>query len=362
MTPALTGHPSPAGTIVGMAPISWRDRRVLITGATGFKGAWLTELLLARGARVVGAGLPADTEPALSELLRLDERIDLHLGDLRDAATATAWLEAAQPEVVFHLAAQALVRRGYADPIGTWSTNVLGTVHLLEAARATPSVRAVVVVTTDKVYAGDDGTPHREDDPLGGRGPYSTSKVAAELATAEARRRWADRGLATARAGNTLGGGDFAPDRLVCDCVRAVQAGTTLELRNPAAVRPWLHVLDTLDGYVRIAEALLGGDTSAAWNIGPVPGAEPTVEEVARVVLDRLGAPGALVVGPGGGPPERGLLRLDASKADAELGWRPRLSTDAALAWTGDWYARWIAGEDPLSLCAEQIAAWEALS
>jgi len=343
----------------------WRGRRVLVTGTTGFKGAWLAELLLARGAEVVGIGLAPEDGDALSVLLGLSERIEEQLIDLRDPDALKNAVTQAGPDVVIHLAAQALVRRGHADPIGTWHTNVLGTVHLLEAVRATPSVRAVLVATTDKVYAGDHAAPHRETDPLGGRCPYSASKVAAEQAVLDARHRWArgrGLGLATARAGNTLGGGDLAADRLVPDCVRAVRAGTALSLRSPQAVRPWLHVLDVLDGYVRLADALAA--TPGTWetvNLGPTrEGFDLTVEAVARAVLAGLGQPEALVVGPSDGPAERQVLRLDASRA-AELGWAPRLSTAEALRWTADWYAAWLGGADPLSLCRQQIAEWDAL-
>ena len=342
----------------------WRGRRVLVTGTTGFKGAWLAELLLGRGAEVVGIGLPPEQSDALSVLLGLSGRIEERLIDLRDQDALTNAVAQASPEVVIHLAAQALVRRGHADPIGTWHTNVLGTVHLLEAVRATPGVRAVLVATTDKVYAGDHAAPHRETDRLGGRCPYSASKVAAEQAVLDARHRWArgrGLGLATARAGNTLGGGDLADDRLVPDCVRAVRGGSALSLRSPQAVRPWLHVLDVLDGYLRLADALVASPGS--WetiNLGPTGGDDLTVEAVARAVLAALGQPQALVVAPSDGPAERQVLRLDAGRA-AELRWAPRLSTADALRWTADWYAAWLGGADPLSLCRQQIAEWDAL-
>ena len=248
----------------------WRGRRVLVTGTTGFKGAWLAEVLLHHGAAVVGAGLAPDTEPALFDLLGLDHRIEHRFVDLRDEDGARDLVQDAAPEFVFHLAAQALVRRGYAEPGATYATNVLGAVNILEAARACSTVRTVVHVTTDKVYAGGATAGNRETDPLGGSGPYSTSKVLAELVTEEADRRWARArsvGLATARAGNTLGGGDQAPDRLVSDCVRAVMNDGVVTLRQPGSVRPWLHVLDTLAGYLALAERLHDDPSlSGPWN------------------------------------------------------------------------------------------------
>ena len=349
-----------------MTPGFWRGRRVLVTGTTGFKGAWLAELLLGRGAIVCGAGLTPDTDPSLFDLLALGLRTDHRTVDLSDPAAADALLQATKPELVLHLSAQALVRRGYEEPAITYTSNTLGAVNLLEAVRLQPSVQGVVHVTTDKVYAGDGDAPHRETDPLGGRGPYSTSKVCAELVTREADRRWAsDRGmgLATARAGNTLGGGDQAPDRLVCDCIRAVMRDHPVTLRNPDSVRPWMHVLDTLDGYLRLAEQLHAAPRqwSGAWNFGP-EGDEPSVGDVARRVLAALGEADRLVVAADPeGPPERAVLRLDSTRARCELGWRPRLSGRDAVDWTAAWYAQWLAGRDAAVLCREQIAAWDGL-
>ncbi len=346
----------------------WAGRRVFVTGTTGFKGAWLAYRLHRRGAEVHGFALPPHTDPSLFEQLGLADKITQHTGDLRVPGAILAGLSASRAEVVFHLAAQAIVRTGFDEPIETYETNVLGTLRLHEAVSKTASVRALVSVTTDKVYGGPEAQAHTEDGVLGGTGPYSASKVCAEIVSAEARHRWAkDRGLglATARAGNTLGGGDWARDRLVPDCVRAAHRGESVTLRNPTAVRPWLHVLDVLQGYSMLAEGLLATpeDTAGAWNFGPDPGDEPDVQTVAATVMTRLGCADRLVLAPApDGPPERHVLRLDASKARQGLGWRPRLDWRRALQWAADWYGGHAEGRPATELCDEQIDAYEGLA
>ncbi len=345
----------------------WAGRRVFVTGTTGFKGAWLAFWLQRLGAEVHGFALPPHTTPSLFDELDLAGRIHQTMGDLTEPGAVAAALEQSGAEVVLHLAAQAIVRTGFQAPIHTYMTNTMGTLRLLEAVRATASVRAVVNVTTDKVYSGPNEVAHTEDGALGGGGPYSASKVCAEIVSAEAGRRWAAArglGLATARAGNTLGGGDWAPDRLVPDCVRAAAAGGSVRLRNPSAVRPWQHVLDVLQGYLTLAERLLEspGKAAGAWNFGPALGDEPDVQTVAAAVLAGLGCSDQLVLAPDeGGPPEEDVLRLDSSKARQQLGWGPRLDWRRSLLWTADWYRGFADGRSAHALCVEQIDSFSAL-
>ena len=256
-------------------PDFWRGRRVLLTGHTGFKGSWLSLWLQAMGAELHGLALAPDSSPALFDEARVAEGMTSHLGDIRDLATVRATFDATRPEVVLHLAAQPLVRASYADPVATYACNVMGTVHELEAARATPGVRAVVNVTTDKVYENREWRwGYREDEPLGGHDPYSSSKACADLVASAYRRSFLQAQgvrLASARAGNVIGGGDWAADRLVPDLLRAFDAGQSPEIRHPAAVRPWQHVLEPLAGYLLLAQRLcLEGEAFAqAWNFGP---------------------------------------------------------------------------------------------
>ncbi len=345
---------------------SWAGRRVFVTGTTGFKGAWLAFWLHRQGALVHGFALPPHTDPSLFEQLGLADRIVQHTGDLREPGAVLSALAASGAEVVLHLAAQAIVRTGFDEPIETYDTNGMGTLRVLEAVRVTDSVRAVVCVTTDKVYGGPEAHAHTEDAALGGRGPYSASKVCAEVMCDEARHRWATTrglGLATARAGNTLGGGDWARDRLVPDCVRAASRGDSVTLRNPTAVRPWQHVLDVLQGYLMLAERLLEApeDGGGAWNFGPNLGDEPAVRTVAEAVMTRLGCPDRLLLAPDpSGPPEQHVLRLDSSKACRRLGWSPRLDWRRSLQWAADWYQEHAAGRSATELCSEQVDSFEA--
>ena len=346
----------------------WRNRRVLVTGHTGFKGAWLSLWLERLGAHVTGFALPPATSPSLFSLASIDTRIDSQLGDVRDPSAVEAAMARARPEVVFHLAAQALVRRSYSDPVGTYATNVMGTAHVLDAARRAPGLRAIVVVTSDKCYDNHEWSrPYREDDAMGGHDPYSSSKACAELVTAAWRRSFFQTpgaqsvGLGSARAGNVIGGGDWADDRLVPDCVRAFAAGNPVILRQPASVRPWQHVLDPLAGYLSLAERLAGDPHtfSEAWNFGP------STDEARPVswVVDRVGrfwGDGARwEADRGTHPHEAGLLQVDASKARARLGWTPRLSLEEGLRWTVDWYKRVGAGEDAAALTLDQIGRFE---
>ena len=344
------------------------DRAVLVTGHTGFKGGWLAMWLAELGARVHGYALDPPTEPSLFEvagvgrLLASDTR-----ADLRDLPALTAALDQIQPEVVFHLAAQPLVSEGYRDPVGTIATNVLGTAHLLEAIRAVPTVRAVLIVATDKVYENrETGHAFSEADPLGGHDPYSASKAATEIMVASYRSSFFGPDghparIASARAGNVIGGGDWAEHRLVPDCLRAFGDSEPVLLRRPQAVRPWQHVLGPLAGYLILADRLLGegGDAFARpWNFGPDPSDYATVREVAEAVAARWG--GSAKVVHDGDPPwdEADLLRLDSTRARAELGWRPRWSLDQTLEQTVAWHRAWLSGDDMAAVSAEQIAAY----
>jgi CDP-glucose 4,6-dehydratase len=333
----------------------YRGRPVLITGHTGFKGAWLTAWLREAGAVVTGYALPPE-RPSLFELAGLAEGITSVLADVRERARLRDAALAAAPEVIFHLAAQSLVRRSYRDPVGTFDTNVMGTVHLLEAIRSSPSVRGVVVVTSDKCYEDSASTrAYREDDPMGGHDPYSASKGCAELATAAYRRSFFSSGriaVASARAGNAIGGGDYGEDRLIPDLMRAAARGEVATLRSPEAVRPWQHVLEPLRGYLMLGRALAerGQAVAGAWNFGPGEPDMVTVREVASWLEARW--PG-LRIAAGSAPSdthEAHQLRLDAGKAAAELGWRPILSLDEALSLTAEWYH--AAQESPHSAAA----------
>jgi len=356
--------------LVMPASAFWHGKRVLVTGHTGFKGAWLSLWLERLGARVTGLALPPATEPSLFALCEIGRRLESVSCDIRDRAAVARLVSAAAPDIVFHLAAQALVRLSYREPVATWETNVMGTLHLLEAVRATPSVRAVVNVTSDKCYENREWPwPYRETEALGGHDPYSASKAAAEIATAAWRRSFLAEtkpavGLASARAGNVIGGGDWAPDRLVPDCMQALAAGRVIEIRHPHAVRPWQHVLEPLSGYLLLAERLWQNPAgfADAWNFGP---ADDDARPVSWVVtqLARLWGDGAgwRTVG-GSDLHEAGYLRVDASKARTALGWRPRLSLAGALEWTVRWYREWQAGQPAAMLCLSQISDYERLT
>lgn len=320
----------------------YAGRRVLVTGHTGFKGSWLAMWLHELGAQVSGLALEPDTRPSHWSLLELDDVAD-HRVDLRDAQAVRSVLEHQRPEIVFHLAAQPLVRRGYRDPAATFATNVTGLVHLLDAVRACPSVRVLVNATTDKVYA--EGAParaYREGDALGGHDPYSTSKACAELVSDCYRKSFFHDAsgvrIATARAGNVIGGGDWAEDRLVPDLIRAASSGRILQVRNPSAVRPWQHVLEPLSGYLRLAQGLwTDARLAGAWNFGPGKEGEISVQSL----VDRLAAQWDAIgtaYDAGTHPHEAAILRLDASKARSELAWRPVWGMDTTVARTASWY------------------------
>jgi len=345
-----------------LEPDFWRGRSVLLTGHTGFKGTWLALWLECLGARVTGFALAPDTEPSLFTLAA--PRLRSVLGDIRDRAALGTVVAEARPQVVIHMAAQALVRRSYADPLGTFESNVMGTAHLLDALRGAAQLKAVLVVTSDKVYLNrDTGVHFRETDALGGADPYSASKSAAEMVAASWSQSFFAGGarLGTARAGNVIGGGDWAADRVVPDAWRAVLAGEALLLRHPDATRPWQYVLDSLNGYLVYAQALAaGGAVPAALNFGPDPGRSASVAALADVLLNAWGGrPWRRDEAPA--KPEKKHLSLDPGLAATALGWRTRLSIDRAIAWTAEWYAAFREGGAARELCLRQIEAFRDL-
>lgn len=348
---------------------TWAGRKVLLTGHTGFKGSWLSLMLLERGAEVVGFSLPAEgNDPSLFSLAGIAREMDSRSGDIRDAEALRAVLRDAEPEIVIHMAAQALVRESYETPIETYATNVLGTVHLLDAVRDCDSVRAVVNVTSDKCYENREWEwPYRETDVLGGHDPYSNSKACAELvSSAYSRSFLTDRGVsvATARAGNVIGGGDWASDRLVPDAVRAFAAGNQLEVRNPLAVRPWQHVLEPLAGYLQLCDWLYGheGASFDSWNFGPAADDARSVGHVADALVAAWGDTASWSRDPSTQPHEARLLSLDSSKARSQLGWRPQFSADAAIQRTVAWYRLWAADGDVRAATLGDIADYERMA
>lgn len=348
---------------------AYAGRRVLVTGHTGFKGGWLTSWLLRLGAEVSGISLAPETDPNLFDALGLEKRMQSRLLDIREPQAVAAAIAELRPEIVLHLAAQPLVRRSYADPLATFATNVLGTAHVMQACLAADSVRAVVCVTTDKVYDNREWPwPYRETDRLGGLDPYSASKACAELVTHVYQRNLAAKParprIATARGGNVVGGGDWSEDRIVPDIVRALSSGQPIALRNPKAVRPWQHVLELCEGYLELGARLAAGEDGIvdAWNFGPRTSNEVEVAALVEAMLKVWGRPDWRVEIGSSPLHEAQLLRLDISKAVARLGWKPRLDIGQTLQWTAQWYQTFYAGgTDPWELTCRQIAEFEAL-
>lgn len=341
----------------------WAGKRVLVTGHTGFKGAWLCEMLLGLGAQVSGLALPPEDTPALFDQLGLAGRMDHAVVDLRDATAVAARVAAVAPDVVLHLGAQALVQRSYRMPVGTWATNVMGTVHLLDALHGLPRV-AVVVVTTDKVYQNREWVhAYRETDRLGGHDPYSASKAATELVVDSWRKSFGGAGvfLATARAGNVIGGGDWAENRIIPDLARAFAAAQPLPLRNPGATRPFQHVLDPLTGYLALAERLFTGDTAwqGAFNFGPEPSDVMAVRDLVNTASQTWAGNWVDASDPKA-PHEAGRLALTIDKARHDLGWTPRWNIARGVAETIAWYRAVHEGGDPAALIRAQIAAYRA--
>jgi CDP-glucose 4,6-dehydratase len=340
----------------------WAGRRVLVTGHTGFKGAWLALWLEALGARVTGLSGGVPTEPSLHALARVGQGVAEVRADVRDAAAVREAVRDARPSVVLHLAAQPLVRRSYEAPAETFATNVQGTVHVLEAVREAGGAEAVVVVTSDKCYApAASEWGHRESDPLGGRDPYSASKAAAELVAAAYRESYG-LPLATARAGNVIGGGDWGADRLLPDVMRAALAGEPVALRAPGAVRPWQHVLNPLSGYLLLAERLAAGDPAFAdaWNFGPAADEAVPVRALVERIAALWGRELAVVAQEGDHPRETATLRLDATRARLRLGWRPAWDLEQGLSAIVEWYRAYERGADLREVTLAQIAAYQA--
>lgn len=349
------------------SPGFWRGKSVFLTGHTGFKGTWLALWLTRLGATVRGYSLPPDSVDNLSLATNLASQIDSLFGDIRDGTAIGAAMTDFAPDIVLHLAAQALVQKSYRDPVETFEVNVTGTIRVLEAVRRCPSVRAVVVVTTDKCYENREWVwAYRETEALGGRDPYSASKACTELAVAAWRASFFDRtavALASARAGNVIGGGDWAENRLIPDCIRAMTAQRSIEIRSPHATRPWQHVLDPLRGYLMLAERLWtdGSAVAEAWNFGPaMVDVKPVGEIVERVT--RLWGDNACwrAVDALGGH-EAGLLAVDPAKAQTWLAWQPRLRLQTALEWTVAWYKRYHKGSAAQALVLDNIARYELL-
>ena len=341
-----------AGAQAGLFGGAYAGRRVLVTGDTGFKGSWLCAWLRGLGADVAGYALAPPTTPSLFDLIGLSGEVAHVTGDVRDLAALSAAVAACRPEIVFHLAAQPLVRPSYDDPRGTFETNVMGVVNLLEAVRVCPSVRAVVNVTSDKCYENQETShAYHEADALGGYDPYSASKGGSEIVSAAYRRSFFGPGsavcLATARAGNVIGGGDWAADRLVPDCVRAVVAGREIVVRRPLAVRPWQHVLEPLSGYLWLGARLLGDGHhyDGAWNFGPAAAGAVPVAEVVGEFIAAFGSGAWRAAEPVDEHlHEAGLLLLDCVKSREELGWTGVWDTSTAVRRAAAWYRAWAAG------------------
>jgi CDP-glucose 4,6-dehydratase len=349
----------------------YAGKRILVTGHTGFKGSWLALWLHRLGATVHGYALNPPTDPSLFESAGIGTALATDTrADLADLARLRVAFNSAEPEIVFHLAAQPLVLASYRDPLGTLATNVMGTAHVLEAVRAVHAVRALVIITTDKVYKNSEGThPYREIDPLGGHDPYSASKAGAEIVAASYRASFFQgqnghpAGVATVRAGNVIGGGDWASDRLIPDCIRAFIKGECVLLRFPRAVRPWQHVLEPLAGYLQLAQRLFAADGAKfakAWNFGPDASGDATVGEIAEITARLWGdGVGVRCIPSPQNEHEAGSLRLDSRLARTELGWKPRWPLDQALAQTVAWYRAWTRDADMAAISFDQIRAYE---
>jgi CDP-glucose 4,6-dehydratase len=350
----------------------FRGKKVFLTGHTGFKGSWLCLWLHQMGAEVYGYALDPPTDPSLFQLARVAELLKAHtVADIRDGAALTTAMQKAQPEIVVHMAAQPLVRDSYAIPVDTYAINVMGTVNLLEAVRNCPSVRAVVNVTTDKCYENREWIwGYRENEAMGGYDPYSSSKGCAELVTSAYRQsffnplQYSQHGvaIATARAGNVIGGGDWANDRLIPDIIRSLLAGQPVRIRNPHAIRPWQHVLEPLSGYLALAQYLFesGTEYAEAWNFGPADSDAKPVEWIVKEMCRLWGNGARYEIDKGEHPHEAHYLKLDCSKARMRLNWQPRWNLDQALANIIEWVQVYAAGGDTRSCCLTQIESYES--
>ncbi len=363
-----------------LQPSFFSGKKIFLTGHTGFKGSWLSIWLHSLGAKVTGYALAPPTDPSLFELARVSELLDSVIADVRDFGRLSSVMSMVEPEIVFHLAAQPLVRDSYKIPVETYATNVMGTVHLLEAVRGCPSVKAVVNVTTDKCYENREWVwGYRENEPMGGYDPYSNSKGCSELVTAAYRSSYFTNppalrpsdpptfqpsdfpAVATARAGNVIGGGDWACDRLVPDIIRAIMAGEKVQIRNPHAIRPWQHVLEPLSGYLLLAQKLYEEGTSfaEAWNFGPAEEDAQSVEWVVKNLCEKWGEGADYLIDVGDHPHEANYLKLDCSKARSRLGWSPRWDLQTALPSIVDWVKKYLDRDDVRKVCLQQIEKYE---
>ncbi len=343
----------------------FQGKKVLVTGHTGFKGSWLSKVLVDSGAHVTGYALAPSAKVSHFEQLSLEGKLKHVVGDIRDFDHLESVFHVTQPEFVFHLAAQALVRPSYSDPRETFSTNVMGSVNVLEATRLTDSVRSLVYITSDKAYENVEWLwGYRENDVLGGRDPYSGSKGAAEIVfSSYLRSFFADSnhlGAASTRAGNVIGGGDWAVDRIIPDAIRAIQAGLHLQIRNPEATRPWQHVLEPVSGYLRLALALREEPSkfSGSWNFGPPAGNVRNVIEVASALYSHIGQGSVSIVGDNPGVHEANLLQLNCDKANQLLSWKAKWTADEAVAKTAEWYKSLLEAKDMEAVTAHQISEY----
>jgi CDP-glucose 4,6-dehydratase len=344
-----------------ISPSFWHSKKVLVTGHTGFKGSWLSLWLQTMGADLCGVALPPPTEPSLFAQAKVADGMRHQLADVRDFEEIKKIFQSFQPDIVLHLAAQPLVRESYKAPIATYSTNVMGTVHVLEASRRTKSVRAVINVTTDKCYENREWVwGYRENEPIGGHDPYSSSKGCSELVSAAYRKSFfedAEIQVATARAGNVIGGGDWARDRLIPDIIKSIQENIPVKIRNPNAIRPWQHVLEPLSGYLLLAEGLYNkkDGMSGAWNFGPRDEDAQNVQWVANELSKKMGQSPIFLPDPKNHPHEANFLKLDISKAKNKLGWEPRWSLNTALNKIVDWNSSLNQKEDIRKKSVSQI-------
>lgn len=356
-----TQPPLAANSDRAVDPDFWPGRRVFITGHTGFKGSWLSLWLQSLGAEVQGFALSPPTSPSLFEVARVADGMTSTIGDVRDREAMAKVMSAFCPEVVIHMAAQPMVGLSYEQPVETYATNVMGTVHVLEAARHVDSVRAIVNVTTDKCYENKEWVwGYREDEPMGGHDPYSNSKGCSELVTSAYRRSFFHRGetlLASGRAGNVIGGGDWADSRLVPDVLRSFEQGQSVLLRHPDSIRPWQHVLEPLSGYLTLAQRLHGGDmqSAEAWNFGPRESDARPVSWIVENMARCWGSDASWELDGAEHPHEANYLKLDISKAASRLGWKPRWGLAMAIEMIVEWHRAWLAGADMNAMCLTQI-------
>lgn len=355
-----------------MTPSFWRGRKVFLTGHTGFKGGWMSLWMQSLGANLKGFSLEPPTSPSLFEIASISDGMNSDIGDVRDLARLTHSLQTFQPEIVFHMAAQPLVRYSYKNPVETYATNLMGTVHLLEAVRQTPSVKAVVIITTDKCYENREWAwGYRENEPMGGFDPYSNSKGCAELATAAYRssffnpENFSHHGvaIATVRAGNVIGGGDWAGDRLIPDILMAIEKGSPVTIRNPNAIRPWQHVLEPISGYMQLAERMIsdGPTYSEAWNFGPNDNDARPVSWIVDRMVNIWGNGASWQIDNSEQPHEATYLKLDISKAKTKLQWQPRINLDQALEWIIDWHKAYLDGRSMQDVTKQQIMQYQHL-